>query len=145
MYENYVVTGQVQFYFLDFPFDERGPAFKAAEASHCAGDQDRYWEMHHLLFAVPEELAPDDLVEHARELELDVDAFRTCMKKRTHANGIREDVRLARRLGLKDTPGFVFGRRDPKKGKVQIIDIFGGNVKYDALKAKLDEHLAATE
>lgn len=144
IYEEYIETGKLAFYFLDYPFAERFPAFKAAEAAHCAGDQDRFWEMHHQLFAHPDALGYDDLLAHAEALELDVDALAQCLRKRTHANGIREDVRLAQQLGLKGTPGFVFARRHAKKeGKVQIIDIIGGNVKYELLAEKIDEHLAA--
>lgn len=143
VYTNYVETGRVEFVFLDFPFDERSPAFKAAEASHCAGDQDRFWEMHHQLFANPEALSADDLVEHAATLELDVDAFQACIKKRPHASGIREDVRLGRQLGIKGTPAYVLGLRDEKKGKIRVVDIIGGNVPFDQLAAKIEEHLPA--
>ncbi len=85
MYTDFVETGKVRFYFLDFPFDEENPAFKAIEASHCAGEQDRYWEMHHELFANPELLAAEDLVTYAETLELDMVAFEACMKKRATA------------------------------------------------------------
>jgi protein-disulfide isomerase len=52
---------------------------KAAEATHCAGEQGKYWEMHDNLFANQRELARADLSKHARTLGLDVAAYDQCL------------------------------------------------------------------
>ena len=47
----YVNTGKVQYVFVDYPIAQLHPdAFKSHEAAACAGDQDKYWQMHDLLF-----------------------------------------------------------------------------------------------
>ncbi len=49
LYENYIETGKVKYILRDLPL--HGPtAIKTAEAARCAGDQEKYWEMHDKLF-----------------------------------------------------------------------------------------------
>src|SRR5688500_18159619 len=44
--KEYVQTGKVKYVFRDLPLAFHKQAFKAAEASHCAGEQGKFWEMH---------------------------------------------------------------------------------------------------
>lgn len=47
----YIDKGLVKFYYRDFPLSQIHPgAQKAAEAARCAGDQNKYWEYHDLVF-----------------------------------------------------------------------------------------------
>lgn len=49
--KEYIDTGKVKFYYRDFPLSQIHPgAQKAAEAVRCAGDQNKYWEYHDLVF-----------------------------------------------------------------------------------------------
>lgn len=49
--KEYIDTGKVKFYYRDFPLSQIHPgAQKAAEAARCAGDQNKYWEYHDLVF-----------------------------------------------------------------------------------------------
>lgn len=49
--KEYIDKGLVKFYYRDFPLSQIHPgAQKAAEASRCATDQNKYWEYHDLLF-----------------------------------------------------------------------------------------------
>ena len=49
--KEYVDTGKVKVYYRDFPLSAIHPgAQKAAEAARCAGDQNKYWEYHDLVF-----------------------------------------------------------------------------------------------
>lgn len=49
--KDYVESGKIKFYYRDFPLSQIHPgAQKAAEAARCAGDQNKYWEYHDLLF-----------------------------------------------------------------------------------------------
>src|SRR6476646_7797044 len=66
----------VRFAFRHFPLTEIHPhALAAAGAAEAAALQDRFWEMHELLFHGQDALADDDLRRYAAELELDVPAF----------------------------------------------------------------------
>ena len=49
--KEYIDTGKVKFYYRDFPLPQIHPgAQKSAEAARCAGDQNKYWEYHDLVF-----------------------------------------------------------------------------------------------
>lgn len=141
--EKFVRTGKVELIFLDLPLDMHSNAFKAAQAAACAGDQQKFWEMYHQLFANQRELAPEKLPGHARKVGLDVDAFQKCLASGRHDGGIREDVRTAGILGISGTPAYLIGRRLPDGDKVEILDTIRGLPPYEELEKRLDAFLAA--
>jgi protein-disulfide isomerase len=66
----------VRFAFRHFPLTEIHPhALAASAAAEAAALQDRFWDMHELLFHRQTALEDDDLRSHAAELELDVARF----------------------------------------------------------------------
>ena len=66
----------VRFAFRHFPLTEIHPhALAAAAAAEAAALQDRFWNMHELLFHRQRALEDDDLRRYAAELELDVALF----------------------------------------------------------------------
>ena len=66
----------VRFAFRHFPLTEIHPhALAASAAAEAAALQDRFWEMHELLFHRQTALEDDDLRRYAAELELDVALF----------------------------------------------------------------------
>ena len=66
----------VRFAFRHFPLTEIHPhALAAAAAAEAAALQDRFWNMHELLFRRQTALEDDDLRQYAAELELDIALF----------------------------------------------------------------------
>jgi len=62
-----VDTGKMKFVFHDFPVIRiHKEAALAAQAANCAGDQDRYWDMHDRLFEHPKAIKP--VAGHAEAL-----------------------------------------------------------------------------
>jgi len=135
--EKLVHTGKVELVFLDLPLQMHPQAFKAAEAAACAGDQKKFWEMHHLLFANQRALAEDRLPGYAEKLGLDVPAFQKCLSGGRHEGEIRDNIRLAHSLGISGTPTYVLARRI-KGDKVQVLDIVHGMLPYDELEKKIN-------
>ena len=84
----------------------------AAEASEAAAAQGRFWEMHDRLLDHQDQLEPQDLLRHARELGLDLERFREDMVEHRHAARIARDVASADMSGVAGTPTFfINGRR----------------------------------
>jgi protein-disulfide isomerase len=84
----------VRFAFRHFPLTEIHPhALAAATASEAAALQDRFWEMHELLFRRQTTLEDDDLRRYAAELELDAARFESDRAGTAALERIRRDVR----------------------------------------------------
>ena len=119
-------------------------AFKAAEASHCAGDQGRYWEMHDRLFANQRSLEPWE--GHASALGLDVEVFQACLDDGEHAEAVRRDMAEASKAGATGTPSFVLAHTDPEDPtKVKGISFMRGAQAFPAFQAQIDEALKVIE
>jgi Na+/H+ antiporter NhaA len=86
----------------------------AAEASEAAADQGAFWEMHDLLLAHQDALAPSDLIGYAEQLGLDVERFEQDLREHRGASRVAEDVDSADLSGVTGTPTFfINGRRHP--------------------------------
>ena len=71
-----VLDGRVRFAFRHFPLTDIHPhALAASAAAEAAALQDRFWEMHELLFKGQKALEDDDLRGYAAMLALDLDRF----------------------------------------------------------------------
>ena len=67
---------RLRFVFRHFPLDSVHPrARHAAEAAEAAGAQDRFWEMHDLLYENQEDLGDEALRRYAAEVGLDLERF----------------------------------------------------------------------
>jgi len=118
-------------------------AFKAAEASHCAEEQQKYWEMHHRLFEQQRTLEPWNA--HAEALGLDVGKFEECMNSGRYAPAIRKTMAEAQKAGISSTPAFLIALTDPAdRTKVKGVTTLRGAQPYDTFKAELEKALAST-
>jgi protein-disulfide isomerase len=87
------LAGEVRFAFRHFPLTEIHPhALAASAAAEAAALQDRFWDMHELLFHRQKALEDDDLLRYADELGLDIEAFERDRAGARVLNRIRRDV-----------------------------------------------------
>ncbi len=101
---------QVEIYFRDYPLTMHAHARGAHMAARCAHDQGRFWAMHDLLFANQRALSADELPHYARQLDLDVASFESCLRQERHAVEIDRDIAAAKAAGVTGTPAtFVNG------------------------------------
>lgn len=143
VYDKFVRTGKVELIYLDLPLPFHRNAFKAAEAAACAGDQNKFWEMHHELFANQSALSPERLPSYAEGLGLDVAVFQKCLSGGKKAPGIREDMRTVQNLGIGSTPVYLLGRRISGGDKVQVLDSIKGAQKYEVFEEKINALLTS--
>jgi protein-disulfide isomerase len=70
------LSGGLRFAFRHFPLTEIHPhALAASAAAEAAALQDKFWDMHELLFHRQKALEDDDLRRYAAEIDLDVARF----------------------------------------------------------------------
>ena len=85
--------GNMRFAFRHFPLTGIHPhALAAAAAAEAAALQDRFWDMHELLFHRQKALGDGDLRGYAAQLGLDVAAFDRDRASNEVVNRIRRDV-----------------------------------------------------
>ncbi len=96
---------KVRLVFRQFPLNSIHPqAQKAAEASLCANDQGRFWEMHDKLFETDTSLKVDDIRERATSLELNLEEFSQCLDSGKYAATVQQDVLDGVKAGVTGTP-----------------------------------------
>jgi protein-disulfide isomerase len=103
-------TGRVKYAMHDFPLGFHGKAKGAAVAVRCAGEQDKFWEMHTELFANQRNLGNDFYEETAKAFALDSQIFSKCLADPAMAKAVDLDIAYGNSLGVTGTPKFFVGR-----------------------------------
>lgn len=141
--KEYVQTGKLKYVFRDLPLESiHKNAFKAAEAAHCAGEQNKFWEMHDRLFSNQNALEPAMLSAHAQAINLDGPKFQKCSEGGKYAAEIRKDINDANKIGITGTPTFVIGLTQPNDPKIKVLRVLRGAQGVNAFKAAFDELLS---
>jgi protein-disulfide isomerase len=96
----------IRFAFRHFPLTEIHPhALAASRAAEAAGMQDRFWEMHEMLFRHQQAIEENDLRRYAIELALDVAQFDRDRSGGAVLERVRRDVRSGSASGeVRGTP-----------------------------------------
>lgn len=99
--------GDLRYVWRHLPLNDVHPhAQMAAEASEAAGAQGKFWEMHDTMLAHQSNLTLRDILGYAQDLGLDIDQFKTAVRKRKGSGRIAEDVESADLSGVSGTPTF---------------------------------------
>jgi protein-disulfide isomerase len=106
----FIDTGKVRWVVRDMPLGFHKNARKAAQAAHCAGEQDRFWEMRGVLFANAKQLEEENLPKYAETIGLDAAAFKSCLASDRHLAGIDQSSQDAGSVQITGTPTFVVGK-----------------------------------
>lgn len=126
---------QVRLVFRQFPLSIHANAPKAAEASLCAEDQDKFWPMHDLLFKEQSQLDVAALKDKAGRLGLNRGQFEECLDSGKHAERVQKDMRAGGTAGVTGTPAlFVNGIPTPS-----------GAIPYEAVSAFIEDELRRLE
>lgn len=103
---------KVRVVFRQFPLAMHPNAPKAGEASLCAHDQGKFWEMHDAMFADQRGLGVSALKTKAAAIEgVDTEAFDECLDSGKYADQVQADLREGSAAGVSGTPAFFINGR----------------------------------
>jgi protein-disulfide isomerase len=108
--QTYIDSGKVRFVTFDFPLDIHPNARTAALAVRCAGEQDKFWEMRHLVTVNAATLSREKYVDLAKGLGLDTGKLDQCIDAGRYKADIDRDMAEGLKLGVNGTPTFFLGR-----------------------------------
>ncbi len=132
--EQFVKTGRVQLEYQHYPILGT-ESVRAALASQCAADQDKFWQYHNRLFLEQAKadqvgneklnvgrFSDDKLKQYASELGLDTASFNACFDGNEHLDLITNQQRTAQQFGITGTPGFLVNGQPLGAGTPSDID-----------------------
>jgi len=128
--DEYIKSGKANLVFRDFPLN--GPdSVLAAEASHCAKDQGKFWEYHDEVYnnwngENTGWVSKDSLSKFAQNVQLNADQLKSCLDSSKYRQEVLDTYALGQKIGIDATPSFLI-IKDNKIVKItgnQPIDVF---------------------
>ncbi|MFC1599070.1 DsbA family protein [Patescibacteria group bacterium] len=115
---------EVRWVYRHFPLDSIHPiARKAAEASECASDQDKFWEYNDLVYENQQGLSLADLSDFASQLSLNTSQFEECLSSDKYKNRVEAQLQDGLTKGVRGTPGtFINGQKLPGAVPYETIE-----------------------
>jgi protein-disulfide isomerase len=102
---------KIRLVFRQYPLPFHQNAQKAAEASLCANDQGKFWQMHDAMFGNQSALAVEQLKAKAAELGMNAEQFNKCLDSGQHVAAVAADQKDGSAVGVNGTPAmFINGR-----------------------------------
>jgi len=132
--QNLVAAGKARYIFHNYPFldgngvGSSGESDQAANASMCANEQGKFWDMHATLYANwngenQGTFRDQRLQAMAESIGLDMNAFNSCFRANKYKADIQADFDKGQQMGVSGTPTvFVNGRRIGQANQVPSYD-----------------------
>jgi protein-disulfide isomerase len=134
--QDFIETGKVKLVFKDFPLNGADSVL-AAEASHCAQDQGKYWQYHDELYKnwAGERtgwITRESLEKFATTVNLDLDKFNKCLDDHKYLESVNQMYEFGKEIGIDATPSFLVFNNE------KIIKITG-NQPLEVFLKSIDE------
>ena len=110
------------------------PAAQLAMEAYAQGGNDKFWEIHDLMFENQRALSRADLENYAQQVGLDMDKVKKALDEKAHAAVIKDDTTVAATMGARGTPNFFINGRNVR-----------GAVPFEAFKTVIDAELATAK
>jgi protein-disulfide isomerase len=120
---------RLRFVFRNFPLIDSHPhALAAAMTAEFAAENDKFWEMHDMLYKNQNALDMQNLLNYVNALGLSEADFQHAMENATFGHKIKKDFEGGVKSGVNGTPCiFINGHR------------YDGPTEYDALVSAIDQ------
>lgn len=115
-------------------YDRGGSDLLLSGAAECAGEQEKFWEMHNFIYDNHEKLKNDGievfLKDASDDLSLDYNSLETCIEGNNYSDLINTQTEEAYLYGINGTPG------------IFINDTFiGGAASYDTIEEVINSYI----
>lgn len=139
--KNFVDPGKINFIFKDYIVNDNATdksSTKAAEASYCAAEQDKYWDYHAELYdnwggERTGWITTDSLEQFARNIQIpDMEKFSNCLQSNKYLNIVQNNDNIAKSMGLTGTPSFILIKDN------NIQSIIPGALPYEIFEQTLN-------
>ena len=122
-------NGKAKLVYRHYPLPAHENSFVSAEASECAADEGKFWEMHDVMYANQEMLDEAGLKKLAAQVGMDGTVFAACLQSGKKAEKVNKDFADGNLFGVRATPTFFIGS--------QMLE----GAPYDKMKAAIDTEL----
>jgi protein-disulfide isomerase len=128
--KEYIDSGKASLIFVDFPLN--GPdSVLAAEATHCANDQGKFWAMHDEIYhnwngERTGWVNRDSISQFAQTAGVDVDSLNQCLDSKKYQDKVLETYDFAQGINIDATPSFlvISGDKITKITGNQPLEVF---------------------
>jgi len=121
-------SGQLLFSYRHFPLSQHLNANIAARAAESAGKQNKFWEMHDLIFENQNSWSNNKqvrelLIGYAEIIGLDINKFNTDIDSQEIKDKVSSDYKGGVKIGINSTPTFFLNGKklDPNETNPQIL------------------------
>ncbi len=134
--DEFIASGDVALTYVPTSFlgDE---SILAAEAAMCANAQGQFWPMHEMLYLNQQGVnqgafARVRLDRMAEQIDLDMEAFATCMDSGEQRGAVMNEANVAQQSGIASAPTFVVANGEPlgwsswEALREEIVSALGG-------------------
>jgi len=135
--KQYIDTGKVRLVVRDFPLPFHKNARSAANAAHCAGEQDKFWPMHDALYE-NKNLNREGIKTYATKMGLKLKPFESCLDAKRYKKHIDNDVKEAQMAGVRGTPAFILGKTTDNLVSGEFVS---GHRNFNFFKSRIEKLL----
>ncbi len=97
-------SDKIQIAFWPVPTAKHNYDRESAMAAYCANEQGKFWEYTKILFDRQGAATDGNLMDYARELQLNADAFWQCYSSNKYKDKVQQDYVAGREHGVVQTP-----------------------------------------
>lgn len=121
---------QISYTFRHFPLDNIHPNARAAHrAAEAAGKQDKFWEMHDIIFSNQEQWSSGRSINnifegYAKQLGLDIEKYNSDFASAEVNSTINADKAEGNDKGIKGTPSFFINGTQVNNSDIQSVELF---------------------
>jgi protein-disulfide isomerase len=139
--KGFVDSGKINFIFKDYIVNDNATdksSTKAAVASYCAAEQNKYWEYHTELYDNWKGertgwITNDSLMQFAKNINIpDIEKFSNCIESNKYLSIVQNNDNLAHSMGLTGTPSFILIKDN------NIQSIIPGALPYEIFEQTLN-------